>query len=282
MCFRYKVLGILSIAVAALTISLSPIKAAAEDKQAIPVPPNTEQVKKEARRIAASEFDFTYYASAQPAGQLKDFYRLRLTNSGWKEKTLLKDLEQIPGLQMEPALRSSLGQNMMMFEKEGVTLIINFLPEGVFPDQKTRFTVAQGKIGLQSAPSADTIPPIELLAKPHKEVAPTYPGAALISLSEPAGALTATYFTQDDINAVAAFYKNKMPNYGWSLVEEKAPEKLEMSQTSNMESWMAQLSFVNANQDTCNIILSQAISGQAGPAKMEMTTILVNYAEKKK
>jgi len=91
-----------------------------------------------------------------------------------------------------------------------------------------------------------------------------------------------------------------MPNYGWSLIEEKAPEKIEMPETSkediaklcpacaekvsispqNIETWMAQLSFVNSSQDTCNIVLSQVITGEA-VGKMEMTTILVNYAEKK-
>lgn len=301
MSFRYKVLGLLSVAVASIAISLNPVKAAGWDKQAVPVPPDTEQVKKEVRRIAASEFDFTYYTSAQAPAKLKDFYRNTLTNSGWKEKTLLKDLEQIPNFQMQPGLSSALEQNLV-FEKEGAMLIINFLPEGFYKDQKTRFTLAQGKIDLESAASSERISPPELLTKPKKEVAPVYPGAALISLSEPAGALTAAYFTPDAINAVAAFYKAGMPNYGWFLIEEKVPEKIELPQTSKeeiaklcpacaekasispqaIEAWMAQLSFVNASHDTCKIVLSQVISGQAGPVKMEMTTILVNYAEKKK
>lgn len=306
MSFRYKVLGVLSIAVAALTISLNPVKAAAEDKQALPVPPHTQQVKKEARRIAAAEFDFTYYTSAQAPTKLKDFYRHTLANSGWKEKTLLKDLEQIPDFQMQPGLSSALEQNLL-FEKEGATLIINFLPGGFYRDQKTRFTLAQGKIDLESAGVTEMISLPELLTKPKKEVAPTYPGAALISLSEPAEALTAAYFTPDDINKVSAFYKARMPNYGWSLIEEKAPEKIEMPQTSKeeivklcpacaekasispqgIEAWMAQLSFLNASHATCNILLSRVISGEAAAGeaeaeKMEMTTILVNYAEKKK
>jgi len=301
MCFRYKVLGLLSIAVAIITISLNPVNAAWWDKQAIPVPPDTEQVRKEARRISGSEFDFTYYTSTQAPEKLKDFYRNTLTNSGWKEKTLLKDLEQIPELQMEPALSNVLEQNLV-FEKEGATLIINFLPEGMMKDKKTRFTLAQGKIDIQSAASTETISLPELLAKPKKEVAPTYPGAALISLFEPADALTAAYFTQDDINAVATFYKTKMPNYGWSLIEEKAPQKIEMSETSKediaklcpacaekmsispqgIESWMAQLSFVNSRQDTCNIVLSQVITLAEAAGKMKTTTILVNYAQKSK
>lgn len=301
MPFRYKFLVVLSIIMVSIAISLNPVNAAGGDKQEIPLPPNTEKAREEARRIAGSEFDFTYYASSQEPGQLKDFYRNNLTNSGWQEKTLLKDLEQIPGLQMEQGLTSALEQNLI-FEKEGAMLIINFLPEGIIKDKNTRFTLAQGKIGPQPASSTETISPPELLAKPKKEVAPDYPGAALISLSEPDDALTATYFTQDDINAVAIFYKNKMPNYGWSLIEEKAPERLEMPAVSKediaklcpscaqkapisaqgMESWMAQLSFVNSRQDTCNIVLSQVMVPVESADKMKTTTILVNYAEKKK
>lgn len=301
MSFRHKFLGILSIIMIILAISLNPVNAAWWDKQGIPLPHDTEQVRQEARRISGSEFDFTYYTSSQEPGELKDFYRDTLANLGWQEKILSKDIEQIPGLQMQPALTSALEQNLI-FEKEGATLIINFLPEGIIKDQKTHFTLAQGKMGPQSTPPSGTILPPELLAKPKKEVAPVYPGAALISLSEPDNALTASYFTQEDINEVSAFYKAKMPDYGWSLVEEKAPERLEMPavskedivkvcpscaekagiSTKNIEAWVAQLSFVNSRKDTCNIILSQVMVPVESADKMKTTTILVNYAEKKK
>lgn len=287
-----------------IAISMNPVNAAWWDNQAIPVPSNTEKVRQEARRMGGSDFDFIYYTSSQEPWQLKDFYRSNLPNSGWQEKNLSKDLEQVPGLRMEPALTSALEQNLI-FEKAGTRIIINFLPEGAIKDNKTHFTLAVGKMDSQAPADIDaavTLP--ELLTKPKKEVAPKYPGAALISLSEPDDALTAVYIAKDDIDEIAEFYKEKMAAYGWSLIEEKAPEKIEMPEVNKadiakfcpscaqkaeisaqgMESWMAQLSFVNTRQDTCKIILSQAIAAVelAGTDKMKTTTILVNYEKKSK
>jgi len=296
MSFKHKLLAAMMI-----TLVANYALTAWAEAQFIPIPPNTEKVRQEARRISGSEFDFTYYTSSQEPGELKDFYRNNLANLSWQEKILSKDLGQIPGLQIEPALTSALEQNLI-FEKEGAMLIINFLPEGIIKDKKTHFTLAQGKMGSQSTPPTGTISPPELLAKPKKEVAPVYPGAALISLSEPDNALTASYFTQEDINEVSAFYKAKMPDYGWSLVEEKAPERLDMPavskedivkvcpscaekagiSTKNIEAWVAQLSFVNSRQDTCNIILSQVMVPVESADKIKTTTILVNYEKKSK
>lgn len=274
--------------------------AAWPDTQALPVPGNSEEVKKEARRIAGQEFEFTYYTSTQDAKAIKDFYRSRLTNSGWKEKAPLKDLQQTPNFKIEPSLSQAFEQNLL-FEKEGTMLIVALLPEKFSQDTKTRFSVARGKLDFQAPLSADADFIPELLTKPKRDIAPTYPGAALLFLSEPPNGLRLTYSTKDDINTVAAFYKAKMPDYGWSLVEEQASEKIEASDMSkdeiatacptcaknmlispqDIENWIGELSFSNQKGDTCKVILSRVAPMKEVPGASAINTILVNYEEKK-
>lgn len=297
MSFRYKLL----LVAVMMTVVTDYALAAWGDTQAIPVPAYAEQVNKDAKMIAGVKFDFTYYTSTQDAATIKDFYRSRLPNLGWKEKTPLKDLVQIPDFKLEPSLSNVFEQNLL-FEKDGSTLIINFMPEGFSKDNKTRFTVSKGKLDINAGLGGDTDFVPVLLAKPKKDVFPVYPGAALISLSEPPKAIRATYFTKDNIDAVAEFYKTQMPNYGWSLAEEKAPEKINISEGSrndiaklcpscaqnalvspeDIEAWMGQLSFSNQEGDSCDVVLSQVLPGKEMPDAFKInTTVLVNYAEKK-
>lgn len=298
MYFRYKLLLGLAIMVILVT---DYALAAWGDTQAIPVPAYAEQVKKDVKMIAGAEFDFTYYTSSQDASAIKGFYRSRLTNLGWKENTHLKDLKQTPDLQIDPPLINTLEQNLL-FEKDGSTLIINFMPEGFSKDNKTRFTVSKGNLDINAELPEDTDFVPVLLAKPKKDVFPVYPGAALISLSEPPKTIMATYFTKDNIDAVAEFYKTQMPNYGWSLAEEKAPEKINISDGGRndiaklcpscaqnamvspeaIEAWMGQLFFSNQKGDSCDVVLSQVVPGKEMPDTFKInTTVLVNYAEKK-
>lgn len=269
-------------------ITLSSLNVEAET---FPVPAHTEFVSSETRKIAGSEMEFTYYASAQSLDELKDFYRAKLLNTGWQEKELLKDLQKIPNFQIEPSLTNAFAQNLI-FEKEGQTLMVTFLPEGVYADNKTRFTVVQGKIDFQAPVSQEEIFAPELLAKPKKNVAPAYPGASLIAFTEESGSLKATYFSQDTIERVEMFYKDRMPDYGWALTEENPLHKIESGNYGQqeisgvdikpIEMLYAELSFSNAQGDTCRIGLSQAIANAQLKEIPNITNIMVDYARKKK
>jgi len=294
MSLRDKFSLFIIVVVAALVIKLSPLYALSD----IPTPPNSEETKQETRMLGNSEYDFIYYSSALGANQIKEFYRQHLPESGWKEKKILDDLKQVQGFKVDTSLSNALGQNLI-FEKDTDMLIINFLPPALPQKGATRFTLALGKSIIREVPpeEADFIP--KLIAEPKKDVFPVYPDASLISLSEPENTIKATYFSKDNIHSVAEFYKVKMLNYGWSLIGEKPAEKIDTSlnkeemakycptcadkaaiSPGTIENWLAQLYFSNQNQDTCNVILSQVITGEGMP-NMEMTVILVDYAEKK-
>lgn len=295
MSFKSKLLLVLVM----LTLVADCALAAWLDTSALPVPPYAEEVKKDSRRIAGQEFSFTYYTSTQDTATIKDFYRSRLPNLGWKEKTPLKDLVQIPNFKLEPSLSNVFEQNLM-FEKDGSTLIINFMPQGVFKDGKTRFSVSKGKLDIKAGLPKDTDFTPELLTKPQKEVAPIYPGASLITLSEQPHLSQATYFSKDDMETIIEFYKTRMPRYAWYLVEEKPVEKIDSGDydlsehcpdcpkdiqptVKSMQTELAQLDFSNQQGDACKIVLFRAISKEAVDVPLsDMTTILVHYAEKKK
>lgn len=286
--------SVIILAMAFITLNSLNVRA-----ETLAVPLNTELVSSETRRIAGSEMEFTYYASTQNQERIKDFYRSKLTNTGWKEKELLKDLQKIPNFQIEPSLTNAFAQNLL-FEKDGEALIITFLPEGVSQDNKTRFTIAQGKMDFQTPVSEEADFSPQLLKESKNDVAPTYPDASLIALSEDDTSLKATYSAQDSVERVDRFYKDRMPAYGWVLTDETPLHKIESAapgqkaiselcpscaqlgvEIKPVEIFYAELDFSNAQGDTCSIGLSQVITDTQLKEVVNLTTIMVDYAKKK-
>lgn len=277
------------------------LNAAWWEKKDIPLPAGAEEARQETRRIGGSELIFTYYTTEREnADSIRSFYRMRLPDLGWKEKELIKDLQQLPNTQVNSALKNALDQNLM-FEKGTDLLIINFMPEGAFNDGKTRFAVARGNMDLKTVPADEKKLMPELLTKPKKEVAPVYPDAKLVNLSEDDNSSQASYYTKDDIEGVSKFYKEKMPSLGWNLAEEKPVKEtvntannLDMAKycpncpkdtnldTASIKTKITELDFSNNKGDLCNIVISSQSSTQAqGSLFGSMTIILVNYEGKK-
>jgi len=290
------------IAISILILSVNTLNAAWWEGKDVPVPWGAEEAYQETRRIAGSNFLFTYYRTTQDsADSLKAFYRSRLINSGWKEKEMLNELRKVPNVPVNSSFSNVLEQNLI-FEKDTDKLIINFIPEGVFNDGKTRFSIAKGKIDFKNVPTdPDKLAPA-LIAKPKKEVVPAYPGANLISLSETDNSSQQGYYTQDDIETAIIFYKENMLNKGWALVEEKPVQETSASadnldlvkhcpncmkdtglDVNSIKNKSAELRFSNANKDTCDIVFSNQSSElmKASPFG-SMTVIMVNYEEEKK
>ncbi len=292
----------MSVVTAALLIMPSVILAAWWDASAIPLPSGAEKEMEQKRKIGGSEFDFDFYSTLQDIESVKKFYQLQLTQSGWKEKRLADDLANLKGVQIDLAsLSQSLDANLM-FEKNGETLMINFLPRGTGGDKKTRFMVAKGTVNTASGPALaeqDMLP--QIMTKPKKDIAPVYPGAALVMLTEGPLITQATYMTKDNIERVADFYKSKMPSAGWSLTGGTPIEKSNHSdagaydisklcpscpkdalmQAQSLETWAGEMEFSNSQKDTCRIYLSQTNTGSDVNQAVNMTTIVVYYEENK-
>lgn len=293
-----KISAILTIFI--LACGINTLNAAWWEGKNIPLPAGTEEAHQEARRIGGSELIFTYYTTAQESpDSIKSFYRRRLPDLGWKEKEIIKDLQQVPNLQINAAFKNALEQNLM-FEKGTDLLIINFMPEGAFNDAKTRFAIAQGKMDFNNAPTDEKKLMPELLTKPKKKVAPVYPDAKLVNLSEDDNSSQASYYTKDDIESVSKFFKANMPNLGWSLTEEKPIQEAAAGVNSyditkycpncpkdtnfdavSIKNKITELSFSNPKGDVCRIAISNQSSAQAqGSPLGSMTIIAVNYESK--
>jgi hypothetical protein len=264
------------------------------------VPSDAEEVKREERLIAGNKFDFIYYVSKSDITVIKNFYRSKLAASGWVEQELAQDLKQLPGVKINPDMEQTLGYNLS-FSKDEEQLIISFLPSQYSRDNKTRFTVCYGKIAKDFKETQETPALPALIDKPKKDVAPVYPEASLVALSEQAKSLKASYAVKADIEGVLVFYKENMPGYGWSLVNEKPIDrktagglsglgledcpscKNSLSSAGNaaIELRFGQLDFSNQAGDRCSIMASNAKSPQGTPSPLSITTILVDYEEKK-
>ncbi|MDD5691715.1 MAG: hypothetical protein PHP10_00900 [Candidatus Omnitrophica bacterium] len=295
MFFRLKVAQLFGLILLVMTITAHPLYSAWWDRNTIPLPSGTEEVFQETRNISGTEFVLKYYTNSQDAKVISDFFRSKLTALDWKEKELLKEMAQIPGLKVPASVEDMLASNSI-FEKGEETVMINFLPRGAVQDGKTRFTVARGNTEAQKKPEEDDFIP-RLSGKPKLDIAPVYPGAALISLSENTGFMRATYFSKDDIDKVGEFYKSKMLNYGWSLAEEKPLQKLDSGEVDlsslcpdcpkdkniqqaikpvDME--VQELNFSNEAGDVC--IVALGVTGPkegVGDKLKNTTTIMVQY-----
>ncbi|MDD5560980.1 MAG: hypothetical protein PHT50_02475 [Candidatus Omnitrophica bacterium] len=296
MFFRLKVAWLTGFFLLIMFLSTHPLYSAWWDRNSIPLPWGAEEVFQETRNIAGTEFVLKHYASSQDAKAISDFFRLKLPALDWEEKELLKEMEKIPNLKIPESLKDIMTLNSI-FEKDGEILMIDFLPQGAIQDGKTRFTIARGKKGITKKPRSedDFIP--KLSGKPKIDVAPVYPDAALIALSENPGFMQATYFVKDNIDKVKEFYKDKMLDYGWSLAEEKPLKELasgEIDLTGMLHDYpkndkvqqaikpaslvVSELNFSNQHGDLCIVVLADSGPKEASVGILKnTTTVMVQY-----
>lgn len=271
----------------------TPVSAASRDTQKALLPPDAEVVTKEQRKMQGSAFDFTFFTTNLGPGSVKDFYRQRLASSGWKEKDPMKDASALPGFQIPPELAGLMGNNVI-FEKGEQKIIINILPAGYSPDNKTRCIYASGKHDFEKKASDDDFVP-SLMRKPKKEVAPVYPGASLIELSEEKDSMKATYFVPTDIETALTFYQINMGDFGWTLTEEaplntrEFPEyelstvcptcpKDMKADLSGYKSKYAVLGFKTDKAETCRIVFSSVVNDKETlDVALRSTSVILHY-----
>lgn len=271
------------------------------DKE-VPIPPDSKEEKQEKRMIAGQEIVFTYYANTNAPYIIQDFYRKLLAERGWQSKDLLAQMNNMHLQDLNTNyMQQALKQNLV-FEKEGKMLIINFVPEEYAQDKKTYFTIAQMNIDTSAAlpENADFVP--VLLTRPKKEAAPVYPGASLISLQEEAGMQRATYLSRAPIDEVFQFYKENMVNDDWELIQERPVERKNtggpgamgdldncpscqqagLASNKPKEMLFGELVFSNKRGDSCRIGFAYILTNETLKNSLDFTSIMVDYAEKKK
>lgn len=211
----------------------------------LPVPARTQKVKEEVRLIGAEEYLFTYYASELGLAELKNFYRASLHASGW--------VAAEPGTEPEKPK-----QEILFFKKDYKEIMISFVPTVAWAadGKKTKFILCQKDApGFQEGEKS-VIP--ELLSKPKKEAMPVYPKAKLVSDIGRKGTARLTYCSTDKIEAIAQYYRNKLPSLGWSLIGEDPLQEISAGKVL-----MQRQSFMNAKGEKCDIVLTKIFLPQS-------------------
>jgi len=284
-------------------LGLNSLQAAWWDTNTIPEPPSTQQVDEEARTMADTKIEVSYYSSDLGIDEIKDFYSKELIGKEWKESEVYQNILNLPELKKKPKTEQFLAGNLV-FEKGEQVLFINFLPQNVYGDQKTRFTLSRWNREIPKTPEIN-IP--QIAQKPKKDVAPAYPGASLVGLEEDENLSVANYISQGaGIGEIAAFYKDNMRKYGWSLESEEPVEKAGLkdmkkyyfaSETDcpecqasklplaagaeSIELLMGRQVYKNAGGDTCVVVFNQPVIPEAEAAGIgKMTNITVRYEKK--
>lgn len=273
---------------------------AAEGSRGIPVPPKTRIERQEKRMMGAIRFDFLYYNSELEDVQIKDFYREKLTALGWSQRDYAREIEQL-GVNPSAALPAVLDKNIS-FSKDEEQIVVTFMPEGLSAGAKTKYTLCYGKVSLPDEPLPALKPkegiPV-LLDQPKKDIAPVYPEASLVLLSELPNGTRIGYISDAAIEQVADYYRINMASFGWELIEEDPVQKNKAVDTlkpgilpeaicpscknspalnfNEMELLSSGLTFKNDKGDKCKVILSSIATGRDNT-----TNILINYVEKKK
>ena len=313
MFYKKRILKTVLLVVFIAGFCLNAAYAAWWDTNAIPVPEDSQKVDTQTRAIGKTKIELNYYSSTLSVDEIRDFYRKELAARDWKESNMLQSFSSSPELEKKPGAKDFFANNII-FEKDEKILYINFLPGGVYRDAKTRFTV-----GLWQKPAkgetAGGLP--QLLKKPKKDVAPAYPGASLMSLSENENSLQAMYMAKDaPAEEIAAFYKQNMPGYGWSLTSEEPMHKVGLQGMNKYytkaetgecpdcvkateetaaqglpeiagagDFFAGEMVFSNAKGDICQIVLSRGEFTFGGLGDMagripKLTSITVHYEKK--
>lgn len=141
------------------------------------------------------------YSTMLNKEQILGFFRKELLKAGWTE-TLKRGLA---------------------FTKDDKIISVLVLDGKPRPtDKKTYFSV------VVSTKITDEMMQASAKDKPDKlNFMPTYPNAKQAVLWDNANGVMGSYTTEDPINVVVDFYKNKMPAYGWILFMENPIAKKE-------------------------------------------------------
>lgn len=189
----------------------------------IPVPAHTQPVKEDHKKSKGVEFDVISYQSTLDTKTICDFYRKKFKQWGWEERNPFSAMSRILGGTVSPDMEQ-LSSGNLIFRKGDELVVIRFILEGV----KTGYLLGKIKILPEAIkPLPDTLLPPKLTAQLKYEVAPVYPGAYLINLSEKTDSFIAAYFSQDSQEAIASFYKSHMGSYGWALDKETPFKKID-------------------------------------------------------
>ncbi len=178
-----------------LNIILAPICLIFASEESYPIPNDAILKLEKTVPMGPSSMIVRSYSTMLNKEQIQNFFRKELLKAGWEEK-----------------FKSGLA-----FVKGDKIVCVMVLAGKPRPsDKKTYFTV------VYSNKISDEMMQASAKDKPDKlNFMPIYPNAKQAVLWDNANGVMASYTTDDPINDVVAFFKNKMPAYGWVIFQDK-------------------------------------------------------------
>jgi len=282
----------------------------AENLDNFPIPPTTQEIKLpdapkgfKLPNLADSPYapdlnKMKRYRSKLSVEELKEFYKIKLSQFGWKPLEILGNLGDLGGMfGFDTDQLGAITQNSLMLTKNKNMLTIVFIPEG----ETTRYSLS-----IKSMPSLNDVSsqvpglPGQDKQKPkgkRETFMPLYPKATEIRYFEEFGTVNASYGIDDDAETIATFYRNNMPKYGWQLKQEKDSGQKSMDEISTQcptcpklpQSYQSivqnatfgnqKLDFINKRGDKCQIRITRAtgLNMPFAPSQGDLTTINVKY-----
>lgn len=188
----------------------------------IPIPSGAQKIMTRDFEMMGQSRKLTTYKCYLTDEEILEFYQRQLPKYGWTEKESLAKLlkqynvslpntEELSGLGID---LQKVTKNILRFNKADNSLTIMIMPVKD-PSGATLFSLDFGK---DITKSPNYLPPEGVVPQPAQKLdfMPVYPNSMLISHIDK----NYVYSCQDDIEAVVAFYKQKMFSYGWQLIEE--------------------------------------------------------------
>ncbi len=176
----------------------------------LPKPHSTDLASKTNEEIAGSKFTIYQYHSSLTQSQILQFYQDKLSRKGWGKMDLAA-----------PEVTGNIFQDRVYnFAKGDEMLILNFSP-----------IKAQGRIFYSISVGGSLKPKVaepgekfsaEVSKEPKPlEHIPTYPGSKQVDYRKTHSGIQAGYIASGGVEVVKGFYLQKMPQQGWSFIDEK-------------------------------------------------------------
>ncbi|RJP27426.1 MAG: hypothetical protein C4533_08195 [Candidatus Omnitrophota bacterium] len=292
---RSKIMMVLIIG---LFININYLNAAWWDQKGLPVPAGAVEQNHKVRSVGGIDFDFKYYETNASIEDVISFYRNRLPKLGWKEFLPHKELDKfstMPNVKVDPSLTKFSDTNLL-FMKDNKMLAISFIPEKYALSKKTKFAVAEGLKAMDRASG------VEVNAQSaHSSInfAPQYPGSNEIGVYDKNDITFGILTSKDSPKDILAFYKEKMPDYGWTVSKDnpveniskealmdKAKGKVEYPDLAmdgdDFSGLFGSVYFVNSNGDKCEIGVFRDSKGYKDSVlNLDFTTIMIKLQRNK-
>jgi len=174
-----------------------------------PVPNSTKLVSKNIKEIVGKQFTVYQYHSPLSQGEILQFYQDKLKAKGWSKI-------ELPSAQASGAFQG----RVFNFVNNNQLLVLDFSPIKV--EGLIFYSVSVGDFPKVQGAEGKLKQPLDMFKEPKiLDFMPIYPGSKQINYNKTSTGLQVGYSAAGGVEAAKGFYIQKMPQKGWSLIDQK-------------------------------------------------------------